>query len=555
MHKPLHLLALWALTSPGLALAQEQDDAERASEESPASADTTETAATEAASYVGRDLTDRKSSLDTQIGRFQINAFFEFEYHDYNNLDFRALDESTDQSILDSDDRGRFAFTGAALELGYRPDDNTRFVLGASYRGMWGGHQIGNVNDFGGWVFFTSLYAEWSPSKASYQPMLRIGRQRFDLGGMGGAREFIYGNVIDAIRLDFPIPRIGWISTIPFEIVSASSGDDDISFIRYIGQSQMQIFGFRGDRMTWRSGGVFVANPDALPEFDARAHLFYTHVGGLGTGSDITYQGLLGNFSDKDYVVNYGVRASYTVGELVTPFAEFNGSFGIDRKEQVAQDVDTNGFAWSAGAILNMRRDDDSGWGGSAQARYFESQGPAYGSNGLQYSHGYVGMRGRKVGGLIANRFFGWHPTSYSGVNGVNTTEHDTRRRSGTRVVEVRGDIQAPGPISFSAGWWFLQDTGVTNLDPDDLDTITPPFGYSRRQFEAEERLGKVLGNEFNLAIGAQMSNSLSLNLQGAIFLPGEFYEIEISRVAGSALGSPDPKPAWDLSLGGRMRF
>ena len=33
------------------------------------------------------------------------------EWHESNNLDFRALDESSDQAILDSDDRSGFAFT------------------------------------------------------------------------------------------------------------------------------------------------------------------------------------------------------------------------------------------------------------------------------------------------------------------------------------------------------------------------------------------------------------------------------------------------------------
>lgn len=508
------------------------------------------------AAYVGRDQDDRRSTLETQDKQFQINAFFETEYHEYNNLDFRALDESTDQAILDSDDRGRFAFTGAALELGYKPDQNTRFVLGVSYRGLWGGHQIGNVNRFGGFLFFTSLYAEWSPRTAVYQPMVRIGRQRFDLGGMGGAREFIYGNIIDAVRVDFPLGKVGRLVTLPLEVVGLSVSDEnEISFINYVGQSQFQMFGFRGDKMTFRSGGEFIINPEAVPELDVRAYGFYTHVGAAGTGSDLSYQGRLGNFTDRDWTVNYGVRAAYTIIGKITPFAEFAGSAGIDRKERVARDVDTNGFAWSAGVIARKAKPSLKEFGYSVQARYFEAMGGAYGPDGLQYSHGYVGMRGRKVGGLIANRFLGWHPSAYVGVQGVYDRPNDARRRSGTRVIEARGTFEFPGPVSLSAGYWFMQDTSLTYLNPDDLDTITPPFGYSRREFEAQERFGKVLGHEINLGLGLTVSSSLSIYTQGAVLLPGEFYSIEVARVAGSQLGSSDPQPAWDVTAGARMRF
>ena len=60
----------------------------------------------------GEVLKEQKKKVDYRLG-------FETQWHEYNNVDFRPLDESTDQSIRDSDDRGSFAFTGARVTLGY----------------------------------------------------------------------------------------------------------------------------------------------------------------------------------------------------------------------------------------------------------------------------------------------------------------------------------------------------------------------------------------------------------------------------------------------------
>ena len=49
-------------------------------------------------------------------------------------------------------------------------------------------------------------------------------------------------------------------------------------------------------------------------------------LGALGSGSDISYDGLLGNFSDNDWVANVGVRGEATFGP-VTPFLAIDGSF------------------------------------------------------------------------------------------------------------------------------------------------------------------------------------------------------------------------------------
>jgi hypothetical protein len=494
------------------------------------------------------DLEDRSSEIDEQDKKLVLKASFESEYHEFDNLDFRALDESSDQAILDSDDRGRFVYSGVSLELGYQIDPELRFVLGSSYRGLWGNDQIGGTSQFGGWLYFTGMYVEYAPTIGSIKPTFRVGRQHFDLGGIPG-REYILADIVDMVRIDIPV-SVGRLVLIPVNVVGLSGDNDDVTFVSYVGQNSDLTRGFRGDTVTTRYGGMLVLDELPLP-IDFRMYGFYTDIGALGSGSDIVYGGDLGNFADNDWVANYGARISAKVGPL-TPWAHIDGSMGIDRKEVVAQDVNANGFAWGAGLQIDSGGDD---LGISGEVSYFESQGPVYADNGLQYSHGYVGMKGRHSGGLLANRFLGWHPTSYVGMFGVDTSPHDIDRKSGTRVLSASTEARLPRGTHIGLGYWWFGDTGLTSLNIDEVEFIEPPFGYSRAEFEAEERLGRELGHELNADAGIWLTPNLDVFVQGGVFLPGSFYGIEVARVAGTSLGSSDPAMLWDLSLGTRVTF
>jgi hypothetical protein len=486
--------------------------------------------------------------------RLKVNAYFETEGHGYNNLDFRKLDETSDQSILDSDDKNAFAYTGVGLDLAYRIDDTARIAVSTSYRGLWGNDQSGDVSRFGGFLYFDSLYIQWSPKKG-YAPMLRVGRQRFDIGGQGGAREFLLSDTVDMVRVDFPIPGVGSLITVPIDVVGVSPENDDVNFLEYMGQASGPAFTFRGDRMTRRHGAVLAITPDKVPGLDVRAYGFYSQMGGAGSGSDISYGGELGNFADKDWVGNVGARAAYTLFDMLTPFATFDASFGVDRKALVAYDVDANGFAWSAGLTFDKARSSRKELGAHAELRYWDATGPAFGKDGLQFSHGFVGMKGRYVGGLVANRFLGWRPSAYVGTDGVTDSPQETNRRSATRVVSLDGEVQLPGRVTVGAGYWFLQDKGVTFLDPKAVDTITPPYGYSRDEFRAESRLGKVLGHEVDASVSLDLGEHVTLLVQGGVLVPGAFQGQTIERAAGSALGSTDPVVAYDVSGGVRVGF
>ncbi len=503
----------------------------------------------------GQDIEYRQGAVEG-VQRLRLGALMETQWHEYDNLDFRLIDESSDQAILDSDDRGNLAFSGAAFDLEYDVDDHTTIGLSTSLRGLWGNDQIGQVSAFNSWLYFNNLYVKAytnDPDGLS----LTVGRQYYEIGGLGGTPDYVLADVVDWIRADIPLPGVGRLILIPINVAALSGDDAGPDFVSYLGQSDDPVFNMRGDRMTKRSGLVLQADDLPLP-LQARAYAFYSDIGGSGTGADISYGGELGNFADNDWVVNAGVRAQGEFGSF-KPYAHFDFSTGMDRKELVAEDVDAFGFAWGGGLAFRGQQEEgeESGdrSGLDAQLTYFDCLGPAYAENGLQYSHGYVGMKARQAGGLIMNRYLGWHPTAYVGGSGISDTPQDMDRKSGTRVLNAGAEFAFKGPISVGAGWWYAQDTGVTYLAQGALDTITPPFGYSREEFAAESRLGAGLGHEIDALFTAHITRSLDLTATGGVLLPGDFYRTEIERVAGTALGSSDPAMAWAASGGTRVRF
>ena len=498
------------------------------------------------------DLEYRESELQKQKNKLEVRGGFEAQWHEYDNLDLRQIDETSDQAILDSDDRNSFAFTGVQVELGYKVDPKTRFVVGASHRGLWGNDQIGNVNRFGGMLYFTSLYVDYAPMGLKKSAIrFRVGREYFSLGGLGGAKDYILADVVDQLRITVNTGEAGRFELIPVTVVGSSSENDNANFVSYIGQNTTQTFGFRGDHMTRRFGGMYVM--DGVEGLDTRVYAFYTDIGALGSGSDISYNGSLGNFSDNDWSANAGVRVSYTINEVVTPFASFDLSRGIDRKEEVAQDITNDGKAIYAGVVIDTR--DKEGTGLEFETSFFTADGATYDADtALQTGHGFVGMKARQVGGTITDRFMGWHPTAYVGMFGISDNPQDISRKSGTRVMHASAGYTLPFGLGLGVGWWQMRDTGSTGFDLNTLTSINPPFGYSREEFAAQDRLGKLLGQEIDVDISQQLSESLTFTVNGAMFTPGEFYEIPIARVAGDALGGK-PQNAWAVNAGTRLRF
>jgi hypothetical protein len=130
---------------------------------------------------------------------------------------------------------------------------------------------------------------------------------------------------------------------------------------------------------------------------------------------------------------------------------------------------------------------------------------------------------------------------------------HDVDRTAGTQVIHANVGYTLKMGLDVTASFWTFKDTGITALDPADLPSIDPPYGYSRSEFAAQERAGKALGHEINLDLSHRLSKHLQVFANGAAFLPGEFYKTDIARIAGDQLGGQEM--AWGLNGGTRVRF
>ncbi len=502
-----------------------------------------------------QDFEDRMTEFEDSDEQLQIEAVFDTEWVEFDNLDFRELDESSDQAILDSDDRGAFAYTGVGVDLSYDVDDRTEFVLGAKYRGLWGNDQLGGTNQFGSWIYFSDLYLKLGLAAGDDKPALRVGRQAFRLGGLGGGQDYIIHDTIDMVRVDLPLSESLNFVFIPVNVVGMSQDDDGLNFLSMAATSNIQLFNFRGDRITRRHGMVVEVEPGPV---EARLYGFYSDLGALGSGSDITYNGLLGNFADNDWTANYGMRTAVDLGK-VTPYVHFDASAGIDRKELVVDDVDTKGFAWGVGVTYdtadNEEEPDRTFPRFEAEGQYFDSTGPGYLKDGLQFSHGYVGMKGKHAGGLIFSRALGFHPTPYVGTFGVSDTPHEQERKAAARVLHAGAEGRITNTLLFGADWWMLQSKGLVSVDFNKLNTLNTPFGYARAEFAAQERIGETLGQEINAHAGIVARDKLTFLFTYATILTGGYYDIEIDRVAGTALGQSDAPNPWAWSGSMRLEF
>lgn len=503
---------------------------------------------------LGQDQEYREPEVEPGAETTEWSLGFESEYHAYDNLDFRELDESSDQAILDSDDKNQFAFTGLSFGVVHPIADDVSVTAAASHRGLWGTDQVGGINRFGGFVYVTALSMDWTPLGAGDDEtapplMVRVGRQYFDLGGVDRENEYAFADVIDGVRVDVGLGSAGRVVVVPLSVVSSAGDAADANFFDYISQSTSQTFGFRGDHMTRRYGGELVLD-GMVDGLDVRAYGFYTDIAAVGSGADISYDGLLGNFSDNDWVGNYGLRAGFETGPLQV-WGVLDGSTGIDRKELVAQDADTNGIAFGGG--VEITPPEEATFRPGLNLDFYQSQGAVYTSDGLLWSHGYVSLKGRQVGGLLTDRFLGWHPSAYVGSFGLSHDLHEPDRKGGTMIAHAGAFAELPAPIRIDLDWYFLKDTGATAVNMGSLDELVPPYGYSRAEFAAQKRLGLVLGQEIDGKVTYSANDKLSFHLNGGVFLPGAYYAIEVDRVAGDQLGGQ--ASAWALNGGTRVRF
>ncbi|MFU8807224.1 MAG: hypothetical protein ACNA8W_25670, partial [Bradymonadaceae bacterium] len=462
-----------------------------------------------------------------------------------------------DQERRETDDRHTFAYTSASAGVSYRLLEDTTFRLSLGHSGIWGSDQIGGTDAFGNFFSVYDLYVNWQAVESPFFTFdVRFGRQDYRIGG--ATRDFFLRDNIDGLVLIADFGIAGRLRLIPFDLFASMGRPETVHFLNWhAGRDLVQ--NMRGQTNTIRFGGVY-ENTEIIEGLEVRGFGFYAALGGAGTGADRSQEGTLANVADNDFAWMAGTRLGYffdTGVMRIGGYGEYAYSGGIDRKEinLGIHDVDINGSAFGGGAVAEFLL-------GTVQLesnlQYFYADGPEYDQDGLQFNHGFVSFKGNYAGGLNQARYAGWRPSAHLDRNGIRASEHDLRRSSGTQVIHAGMGAGIVDLLKLDLGIWHFMDTGSTLLHPDDVDVFgdRAPFGITRDDLIAQERLGRSLGTELNANLTFFANTALSFYTGAGIFMPGEFYEIEVSRQAGSARGSEDNlQNFWAIAGGATVIF
>lgn len=462
------------------------------------------------------------------------------EIHTFENRDYQELDESTDQRVIDTDDRRTFGHTDIAMTAVYRPTPRLRLDTQMKYDLLWRDDGLGRTTNRGSIFNVWRLNASYDlVDTDSFDLTLKVGRQPFSIGGV--PRDYMLSGTLDAVVFKAGFGDFGGLRILAVDFFAGH--DQPVSGYQYFRDGSDTVFGLRGETNTIRHGAVY----DYTRKFDGnridlKAYYFYASIGGGPideTGADITYGGTLGNFRDNDYQHLRGLRAKYGLdfaddAGTLTVFAEFANSDGLDRKPVVERDVKTGGNAFGGGAELSIRGGKQALFYLGGDAYHFD--GAQYASDGLEFERGFVSFRGSRLGGLTVGRQSSWRPSAVMDAYGIDHTPQDLARSGGTFFLHATAGARV-GSYSLRLDWWTYQDTSSTFLDVDKLDEIPdPPFGRSRAEFEAQGRLGKTLGQEINVELARKFGKHFRLYGNYGAFMPGEYYEQKVNRVAGQRL-------------------
>lgn len=506
-----------------------------------------------------------ESRADGETPRFRPSFLIQSEGTTAENLDMRPLNNETFIDIYDSDDRRTLLWTRIGADLEYDVLDDTTVAIAASHSGAWGGDSLGAANAFGGIFYVDRLNIRWMPiDNDRVQLGGTVGRQRFSIGG--ARHDFFLDDVIDGVVIEAGFGKAGKLRLVPIDVY-ALQRPDDITFGAALGysgpDSQRASVGYDGDTNTIRFGGVY-ENTELIDGLQLRAFGFYADIGAGAaphTGSDRVFYGAHGNFSDNDYNWMAGTRIGYLLdGDVfdLGVYGEFARSGGLDRKAvQVGvRDVAADGNAFGGAVEPTIDLD---GLDIRLVGQFFLADGADYTqAEGLAFNYGFVSMKGRQAGGLNMSRFAGWHPSAYVGTRGVHHDPHDISRKAGTMLLHggIGFDLVEQLAIDFDV-WWFkdTSSTGITDFENLDALADELPFGYTEADLIPQERLGKSLGIELNASARYTPSDLLAFYLQGGMFMPGSFYEIEIPRTGGTALGAEAPANFWAVLAGATVTF
>ena len=479
------------------------------------------------------------------------------------NGDFRELDESNDRAVIDSDDRHLFGHSDVTARVQYKADDAVTFNTDLRLDVVWKDDQLGRTAGSSGNLGVYRLNMDYQAAKSeTFALNFVLGRQAFSIGGV--PYDYVLAGTLDALTATADLGSFGRLRILGVDFFGGN-GLPENGYL-YYRDGRQTTYNLRGETNTIRTGLVYeyerdlAAGQSADSLFAFKSYYFYATIGGgpiEESGADITFGGALGNYRDADYQHLAGTRASYTgsFGKTTLKlFGEFNRSMGIDRKNPNERDVKTDGNAYGGGIVLDTSVSDGLSIG--IHANWYHFDGSSYASDGLEFERGFVGFKGLRIGGQTVGRFLGWRPSSHVDASGLVHSPHDQSRVSGTQFLHAGVKLQVK-KLKLMVDGWLLKDTSTTFLDVARLDALPrPPFGRTKAEFAAQERLGKDLG--MSVDVGLEYAATKVLTVIGGVglFLPGDYYAIQVDRVAGNQLASLGGDASFIAGwLGGRVSF
>lgn len=495
------------------------------------------------------------------------------EFHGYNNGDLRKLDSTNDYQIRTTDDQQGLALTRAKFDTAFTfPKQRVGLELSFGFDGVWGSFQLQGAGNPGTRIARANIFWEFFNLDGFVIDTV-IGRQFFSVGGI--QNDYMLRDILDALVFNIHWKGITDIKVLGFDVYSGANsygaGENDRwndEFQYFSRDSTNKMPGLNGDVSTYRTGLVASFEP-LMKKFtdwriDPRVYAFYARVRGDNGGSDYSENGRIGNFSDNDWSGLFGGRVAAHLHENLSQFSQLivyvDGalSTGSDLKRQGQPIVDYATLGVGSGVTAKLKPMLQF-LSPLAEVDFFYGQGPKYDKNGNMVSHGFIGMRGDRIGGLLMRRYWGVRPSGYVGYNGIDDTPFDANRKSGSMLAHVGVGAEMWRKLVVRADLWHVQDTASTSLDlsPNNLDLVNNPY-VSSAELEAQKRFGKTLGQEINLTVQYFPNPLLMFQLTGAIFIPGTFFDTPIEDIVsknGVPKGGPADADFWGFFLRSTLSF
>lgn len=487
-----------------------------------------------------------KQDKDAILKRMEYQIGFIAEGAGFNNTDLRRLDESTVATIQNTDDKMTLAFSRFYLNMFFPLTDDLYFRVDVFKNGFWGHDQLGGASSnnnsastpIGADPFnFGELYLNYVIFKSDRHDFsVKIGRQFFEIGGE--IYDYYLKDFLDAVTFHYASSHLGGFRVLAFDAFQLGADPTlHANYVRFFSHDNQRVRFFDGDVNVLRAGFIWDSRnllnwkgPLTGDLLQNKIYAFGARYGAVSRGgSDRANLGASGNFADNDFNIMIGTRFLFNLVRkryVLKTFADAATSMGIDRRLPTAagesQDVDTNGYAFGGGGSFELPRvipslDLDF----NADGMYVS--GSKYNANGIQTSHGFTSFKGSRLGGIIMSRFYGLRPTSYTDSAGISDFPHDYERKAATAFAHLGAGTTLWQKLRFGLDYWLAIDTGSSELYAQARANGTTS-SITSVVLKAQDRLGKVLGQEINFSADLAVNRYWTLYFRAGVFLPGPFY-------------------------------